>query len=53
MFSKEIVNTLLQPNSTELIEVDQTGNRFLGASYIPSMKWYVVVNISKTNEYID
>lgn len=46
IFSSDIVNTLLQPSSTEFIELEQTGNRLLGASYIPSMNWYVVANVS-------
>jgi hypothetical protein len=47
MFSEDIVNNLLQPNSTEFIEVNQKGSQLLGANYIPSMNWYVVANVTK------
>lgn len=48
MFSKTIVDNLLQLNSTEfidLIEFNQAAGGLLGASYIPSMDWYVVVSV--------
>ena len=49
MFSKEIVVSLLQPNFPAFIEVNQSGNELLGASYIPSMNWYVVASVTKAN----
>jgi methyl-accepting chemotaxis protein len=50
MFSKDIIDTLLQPNSSGFIEFNQASDRLLGASYIPSMNWYVVANVSKIIE---
>jgi hypothetical protein len=50
MFSKEIVDSLLQPSSSNFIELKQNKNQLLGASYIPSMNWYVVANVMKVNE---
>lgn len=47
MFSKEIVDSLLQPKSTGFIQISQVGDELLGASYIPSMRWYVVANVKK------
>jgi hypothetical protein len=47
MFSNEMVDSLLQPDSTGFIEVNQAGDRLLGASYIPSMNWYVVAKVTK------
>ena len=45
MFSREIVDKLLQPNSTGFIELNETVDGLLGVSYIPSMDWYVVANV--------
>ncbi|MFT4748106.1 MAG: hypothetical protein ACI8XG_002190 [Congregibacter sp.] len=50
MFSKEIVDSLLQTSSSNFIELKQNKNQLLGASYIPSMNWYVVANVMKVNE---
>ena len=50
MFSKEIVDSLLQPISSKFIELNQNESQLLGASYIPSMNWYVVANVTKVNE---
>jgi methyl-accepting chemotaxis protein len=50
MFSNDIVDRLLKPDSTGFIEVNEAGNRLLGASYIPSMNWYVVANVMTVNE---
>ena len=50
MFSKEIVDSLLQPSSSNFIELKQNKNQLLGASYIPSTNWYVVANVMKVNE---
>ncbi len=50
MFAEDIVDSLLQPNSTEFIKVKQTGSQLLGARYIPSMNWYVVANVTKANK---
>jgi hypothetical protein len=47
MFSKDIVDRLLQPNASGFMEFNQAADRLLGASYIPSMNWYVVANVSK------
>jgi methyl-accepting chemotaxis protein len=47
MFSEDIVNNLLQPHSTQFIEVNLKGSQLLGASYIPSMNWYVVVHVTE------
>jgi hypothetical protein len=47
MFSKDIVDRLLQPSSSGFIEFNQVDDRLLGASYIPSMNWYVVANVPK------
>jgi hypothetical protein len=49
MFSKEIVDSLLQPSSSNFIELKQNKNQLLGASYIPSMNWYVVANVTTAN----
>ena len=49
MFSKDIVDRLLQPNSTEFIAINSKGSQLLGASYIPSMNWYVVANVTTAN----
>lgn len=53
MFAENIVDSLLQPNSKEFIEINQTESRLLGASYIPSMNWYVVANVTKVNELVN
>lgn len=50
MFSKDIVNSILQPHSTKFIEVTPKGNQILGASYIPSMNWYVVAYVAKADQ---
>ena len=50
MFSKEIVDSLLQPSLSNFIELKQNKSQLLGASYIPSMNWYVVANVMKVNE---
>jgi hypothetical protein len=47
MFSKDTVDRLLQPNASGFMEFNQAADRLLGASYIPSMNWYVVANVSK------
>jgi methyl-accepting chemotaxis protein len=47
MFSKDIIDRLLQPNASGFIEFNQAADRLLGASYIPSMNWYVVANVTK------
>lgn len=47
ILSDEIIDSILQPNSTAFIELDQAGDRLVGASYIPSMNWYVVANVTK------
>jgi len=46
-FSKKVVDNLLQPNFTGFIELNQATGALLGASYIPSMNWYVVANVRK------
>jgi methyl-accepting chemotaxis protein len=46
-FSKKVVDNLLQPNFTGFIELNQATDDLLGASYIPSMNWYVVANVRK------
>lgn len=50
MFSNDIVDRLIKPDSTGFIKVNQAGDRLLGASYIPSMNWYVVANVMTVNE---
>jgi hypothetical protein len=50
LFADEIVDELLQSNSTRFIEVSTLENRMLGASYIPSMNWYVVAYVTKAPE---
>jgi hypothetical protein len=45
MFSKETVDKLLQPNHFGFIELNKAADGLLGVSYIPSMNWYVVVNL--------
>lgn len=50
MFSKDTIDRLLQPNSSGFIEFNQVDDRLLGASYIPSMNWYVVANVPKVIE---
>ncbi|MFQ3190415.1 MAG: hypothetical protein ACI936_001547 [Paraglaciecola sp.] len=50
MFSDEMVDSLLQTDPTGFIEVNQAADRLLGASYIPSMNWYVVANVTKLSE---
>lgn len=50
LFSDGIVESLLQPNSTQFINHNQDENRLLGASYIPSMNWYVVVSLTNVTE---
>jgi methyl-accepting chemotaxis protein len=52
MFAEDIIESLLQPNSTEFIKVSQKGSRLLGARFIPSMSWYVVANVIKENESV-
>jgi hypothetical protein len=47
MFSKDIIDRLLQPNASGFLESNQAKDRLLGASYIPSMNWYVVANVTK------
>ncbi|MFT6777006.1 MAG: hypothetical protein ACJAV1_000919 [Paraglaciecola sp.] len=47
LFSDEVVDNLLQPNSTTLIKTHQLEGSWLGASHIPNMNWYVVVNVAK------
>jgi methyl-accepting chemotaxis protein len=47
MFSKDIIDRLLQPNASGFMEFNQADDRLLGASYIPSMNWYVVANVTK------
>jgi hypothetical protein len=46
MFAEDIVDNLLLPNSEGFTKVSEKVSRLLGASYIPSMKWYVVANIT-------
>lgn len=46
MFPKYIVDSILQPNSTAFIELGQAGDGLVGASYIPSMNWYIVANVN-------
>jgi hypothetical protein len=50
MFSKDTIDRLLQPDSSGFIEFNQADDRLLGASYIPSMNWYVVANVSTVIE---
>jgi methyl-accepting chemotaxis protein len=50
MFSKDIVDNILQPHSTQFIEVNAKGSQLLGASYIPSMNWYVVAYVTKADQ---
>ena len=50
IFAKSTVERLLQPNSTEFIKVKQNEGHLLGASYIPSMKWYVVAHLFKAGQ---
>ena len=47
MFSHDIIDNLLQPNSTSIIKSNQFEDGWLGASYIPNMNWYVVVKVTK------
>ncbi|MFT5924878.1 MAG: hypothetical protein ACI9LE_001878 [Paraglaciecola sp.] len=47
MFSKDIIDRLLQPDFSGFTEFNQETGRLLGASYIPSMDWYVVANVTK------
>jgi hypothetical protein len=47
LFSKDIVDILLQINPTSVIKTHQFENKWLGASYIPSMNWYVVTSVTK------
>ena len=47
LFSEHSVDTILQPDSSQFIVTDQTGDGLLGARYIPSMNWYVVAHIRK------
>ncbi|AGH45432.1 cache domain-containing protein [Paraglaciecola psychrophila] len=47
VFSKDIIDRLLQPNASGFMEFYPATDRLLGASYIPSMNWYVVANVSK------
>jgi methyl-accepting chemotaxis protein len=49
MFANETVERLLQPNSTEFIEINQKGSQLLGASYIPNMNWYVVAHVIRAD----
>jgi hypothetical protein len=37
----------LQPDFSGFTEFNQETGRLLGASYIPSMDWYVVANVTK------
>jgi hypothetical protein len=47
IFSKDIIDRLLQPDFSGFMEFNQQTGRLLGASYIPSMNWYVVANVTK------
>jgi len=47
LFSKDVVDRLLNTNSTTMIKPNQFESKWLGASYIPSMNWYVVTNLTK------
>jgi hypothetical protein len=47
MFSKETVDKLLQPNHFGFIDLNEAADELLGVSYIPSMNWYVVVNLRR------
>ena len=50
IFSEAVVDSLLQPSSTDSVEFIKIGNRLLGARHIPNMNWYVVVNLAKQNQ---
>jgi methyl-accepting chemotaxis protein len=50
MFSKDIVDRLLLPNSTEFIELNSAGSQLLGASYIPSMNWFLVTHVNNVDK---
>jgi methyl-accepting chemotaxis protein len=50
VFSEDIVNNLLQPYSKQFIEVNPKASQLLGASYIPSMNWYVVAYVTKADQ---
>jgi hypothetical protein len=45
LFSDELAVALLQPNLTQFIQNTQDETRLLGSSYIPSMDWYVIVDL--------
>jgi hypothetical protein len=45
LFSDELAVALLQPNLTHFIQNTQDETRLLGSSYIPSMDWYVIVDL--------
>jgi methyl-accepting chemotaxis protein len=47
LFVEDTVDKILQPDSSQFIETDQPVNGLIGASYIPSMNWYVVVHVTK------
>lgn len=47
LFSGELAVALLQPNLTQFIKNTQDETRLLGSSYIPSMDWYVIVDLAQ------
>jgi methyl-accepting chemotaxis protein len=47
LFSAELVDKLLSHNADGFIKVNQKEHQLLGASYIPSMNWYVVAHVEK------
>jgi len=50
LFSKDIVDRLLLPNSTEFIELNSAGSQLLGARYIPSMNWFLVTHVNNVDK---
>lgn len=45
LYPKLAIESLLQPNSVNFIKSDSTNSRIIGASHIPNMDWYLVVEI--------
>jgi methyl-accepting chemotaxis protein len=46
LFPEDLVAALLQPNTTQLVEQTQDKTHLIGASYIPSMNWYIIVELA-------